>query len=584
MLRNKATKALLLLLATAMSLSPAQAGVMLQGFYWETGTPAEGSWWRHLAHHGPEMRNAGVTAIWIPGPQKGSSGGYSMGYDPYDWYDLGSKDQMGSISTRFGNKEELLAMIAILHRQGIDTYADCVVNHRGGGSNHGYDYSSLRGSEALGRFPMSRRDFNDPYAQGEWDREVGGGRDINHHEPYVRDGLHKWIRWFDNQTGVDGYRLDAAKHMDPWFTEGLLYQVQEGNYKSRKDRYVVSEYYDGNPNTLGWYVGQTKRRTAVFDFGLRYNIKDVVHGNGYTDIRKVLHHLTDYEMSSPFINNHDTFQRGNGSDIYWRGNMAHCFILTMPGYPCLYYLDLYDSRQWIRPFLRTLMWVHTFQAHGDFITRYADGDLLVNERSGNLITGINDNGNDWRTTWVPTNFGPNAWLHDFSGIGPDKWTNAQGWVEISVPPNGYVNYGRAFSGSVPNPGARRTIQEYEAAPDMDLPRAGEFWGPPIRFASNKGEPIYVDLYLGDKSVEGNVAIFDQNGRLLTHAKGRNGHVYTSFYNPPQDGWYQVRVALTQTGQNKRSNYFLKTSYMGPWQFPATTPPINNSDPNLPSLR
>jgi alpha-amylase len=570
-----------LIVAGFFAASPALAGIMIQGFYHEPKT-ANRSWWRHLIDLAPSLRTAGVTAIWIPSPCKGASGGFSSGYDPYDLYDLGSKDQMSVVNTRFGSKEELLAFIGICHRMGLDVYSDIVVNHRGGGQQGGYAYDP-KGSEGPGRLPMSPRDFHHG-GYGDWHKEVGGGRDLKQEEPYVRDGLFRWIRWFDNQTGVDGYRIDAAKHMDPSFIEGLLYHAQEGNYKSRKKRFAVSEFFDGNPAVLGNYIDRTRRRTAVFDFGLRYNIKDVVHGNGYEDIRSVLFHLKDYDLSVPFINNHDTFQRGNGDDIYWRGNLAYCMILTQPGYPCVYYLDMLDSRGWVRPYLRTLMWVNTFLAHGKMITRWADGDLLINERQGNLITGMNDNSHSWRTAWVKTDFGGHVRLHDYSGSGQDKWTNQHGWVEINVPPNGYVNYGRAFQGNSPNPGARRTFQEYEGASDMDIRAAGEWWGKPIRFVAEKGQPIYIDLHLSEKSVEGHIALFDDKGKLLNHVKGNKGHVYTSFYNPPKNGWYQVRVGLTQSGQNKRSNFHLKTSYMAPWGFPGNYPAHNNTDPHLPPLK
>lgn len=576
------TKLGLLALSGLIVATPAMAGILLQGFEHEPHNPGPGSYWQHLAELTPELKTAGITAIWIPSPAKGASGGFSSGYDPYDLYDLGSKDQRSTIPTRFGTKEDLLAMIAVCHRLGVQIYSDCVVNHRGGGDNGGYDYRP-RGSEGMGRLPMSRRDFNDPYAGGDWHKEVGGGRDLNQNEPYVRDGLQRWIRWFDNQTGVDGYRLDAAKHMNPYFIEGLLYQVQEGNYKNAGDRFVVSEFFDGNPYILGDYINQTKRRTSVFDFGQRYNTVRLAHAGGYGDIRSLLFHLKDYEKSVTFLNNHDTFGRGNGDDLYYRGNLAHAIMLAFPGYPTVFYPDLLDSRGYIRPYLRTLMWINTFLAHGRMIERWADGDLLIIERQGNLIAGFNDAGNTWRSAWVKTDFGANQHLHDFSGIAPDVYTNGDGYAYIAVPPNGYVNYGRAFTSGFPAPAPKRTIQEYEAEGDMDLRPAGEFWGETIRFAADFGQPIFLDVYFKDSSVEGSVALFDHNGKLLNTASGK-GHVYTSYLNPPNQGWYQVRVALKETGQGKRSGYFLKTSYMGSPFFPRQRPAFGNTDANLPPLK
>ena len=38
-----------------------------------------------------------------------------MGYDPYDYYDLGEFDQKGSVATWFGPKADLLALIEAAH-------------------------------------------------------------------------------------------------------------------------------------------------------------------------------------------------------------------------------------------------------------------------------------------------------------------------------------------------------------------------------------------------------------------------------------------------------------------------------------
>jgi alpha-amylase len=54
------------------------------------------------------------------------------GYDVYDLYDLGEFDQKGSISTRWGPKEDLQALIAAARDVGIGIYWDAVLNHKAG--------------------------------------------------------------------------------------------------------------------------------------------------------------------------------------------------------------------------------------------------------------------------------------------------------------------------------------------------------------------------------------------------------------------------------------------------------------------
>jgi glycosidase len=85
--------------------------------------------WEEITRQMPEIAEAGYTSLWLPPPTKGSSG-YSAGYDVWDPFDLGDKDQRGTIRTRYGSKEELLRMVETAHRFGIRVYFDNIMNHR----------------------------------------------------------------------------------------------------------------------------------------------------------------------------------------------------------------------------------------------------------------------------------------------------------------------------------------------------------------------------------------------------------------------------------------------------------------------
>ena len=558
-------------------------GVMLQGWYWDS--PVGEEWWNKLSKMAPQFREWGITGIWLPAFTKGASGGYSSGYDPYDFYDLGSQDQRGTIPTKWGHKRDLLKMISILHANGIDAYADIVPNHRSGGTKAGYEYKDLRGSEAVGRFTMAPWDFHPKDWHGDWYEAVAGLPDINQDLPYVRDGFFKWIRWFDKQTGVDGYRIDAVKHMKPEFTEGLLYQVQEGMGQSR---FSVGEFYDGNPNTLQWWVNANRGRSSVFDFTLFFQLLSMAHGNGYYDMRNLRNRFYDDRHSVTFCNSHDTFRRANGLHLYNRSNLAYAFILAAPGYPCVYWQDLFDDNGNVRQFMVNLIWIHHMMARGAGIERYADEDLYVLEREGNLLAGYNDNTGSWKHAWVRTHFGPNVRLHDYAGDVGDVWTNQHGWARIAVPPNGYVMYGRdGLQGKQPNPPVRRTSQEFEAEKDMDMRPAGEWWSEPTPFTSEANEPVHIDVWLKDTSKVAHVALFDDQGNRINHARGK-GHVYFSVNRPSKRGWYYVRVGLEQGqgqgGQSARSGYFLKIKYQGPREDVGHMPNVTNFQtlPLLPS--
>lgn len=127
-------------------------GVMLQAFYWDCPR-AEGKefkWWDHVRAQIPALAQAGFTSLWLPPAHKAANlGGPSMGYDPYDYYDLGEFDQKGGVPTWFGTEQELLALIETAHQHGMTVLADMVINH-----NSGADATELIPSPAncAGRF------------------------------------------------------------------------------------------------------------------------------------------------------------------------------------------------------------------------------------------------------------------------------------------------------------------------------------------------------------------------------------------------------------------------------------------------
>jgi alpha-amylase len=565
---------LLLALPTSARAQPQDdvSGVMLQGWYWDqpTTTDRDNDWWGHLSELTPQLREMGFTAILMPPPCKAAGGGFSSGYDIYDFYDLGSQDQRGTIPTKWGWKENMLSFISTAHANGIDVYADIVPNHRSGGGDGGYRYDSLAGSETTGRFTMAPWDFNHG-GQGEWDMDVGGLRDISQNVPYVRDGLFQWIRWFDKQTGVDGYRIDAAKHMDPGFIEGLMWQVQDG---LGQGSFAFGEFYDANPNTLQHYVDRTQGRSSVYDFTLFFQLLDMAHGGGYYDMRGLRNRFWDTRHSVTFVNTHDTFRRANGLHIYQRTHLAYAVIMAFEGYPLVYWQDLFDDNGDLRQWLANLVWIHHHLAKGNQIERWADQDLYILEREGNLLAGLNDDNHNWRSAWVRTSFGPNQRLHDYAlGVG-DIWTNDQGWAYVSVPPGGYVMYGRTHhQGHVPSPPARRTTQEYEGAADMDLRPAGEWWSEPLAFTAQQGTDVWVNLYLEDRSLTAHVAIFDKDGNRLNHARGAGGHVYFPLRSVSATDWYYVRIGLEegQAAGGARTDYFLELDYEGPRTHPGPPP-------------
>jgi alpha-amylase len=103
--------------------------VLLQGFWWDFRNDNYPSGWaNYLTDMAPRLREMGVEAVWIPVSSKNANP-FSVGYSPFDHYDLGDKFQKGRLKTTFGDKDEFLRMVAVLHANGIDVIQDVVLNH-----------------------------------------------------------------------------------------------------------------------------------------------------------------------------------------------------------------------------------------------------------------------------------------------------------------------------------------------------------------------------------------------------------------------------------------------------------------------
>ena len=90
-----------------------------------------GTSWSEINNRIPELSEAGWTALWLPPPFKAGSQ-YSVGFDTFDRFDLGRKNQMGGVSTLYGTESELLELISTAHRFGLRVYFDNVMAHNGG--------------------------------------------------------------------------------------------------------------------------------------------------------------------------------------------------------------------------------------------------------------------------------------------------------------------------------------------------------------------------------------------------------------------------------------------------------------------
>jgi alpha-amylase len=550
-------------------------GVMLQAVFKQPNghtvpSPYDGNrrvpwWWDHLASQANALRQAGFTAVWLPPAVKTNAGAFpgADGYGPFDDYDLGSKDQYFSTPTRYGSREQLQRCAAIMRANGLDIYLDVVTHHRNGGNNFVYRYPGAGGTPRSGRFPKDPLCFfpnvpRDPIA-GPVGDDFGFGDELAplnaRPKNYVRDGLIDALDWQTRAVDAQGYRVDDTKGLAVGFVHALL------ESKAMRGKFAVGEYFDGNPDTLNWWVWNSgmNGRASTFDFGTRFALAGMCNNAGRWDMGQ-LDHLgfagRDPGHAVTFVENHDT---DLNSPVVRNKLLGYAYILTAEGYPCVYYKDYATDAgcYGMRDRLANLVWIHEHLANGATDFRWKDFQFVVYERlaAPNLLVGLNNDPTGWKTVTVQTAVGSHVPLHDYAGNAGDVWTDADGRVTIGIPPNadgrGYVCYSRTGLDAPNRVDRHATTQVFECAADLDL-------GPAIA---------------GETTTVGRVWC-DAGARIALRPEPQPPHLTFSITDPSRDevalqsgaghaarrGWHTVRVASSGSADTP---FTLAVTYTAP---------------------
>lgn len=417
---------LIALLSCFLIVLNARSQIIMQAFYWDY--PMGGDWWSTIETKVPDWKAAGITDIWLPPAQKSDGGKFSMGYNPYDYHDLGQYDQKQTIETRAGSYSELKDLIDTAHQFEMGVYADIVLNHNSGGelewnvftnSNTWTSFNTMSG-----KFPRSYNDFHPNLDCGNDSGIFGGFPDLAHCKSYVQDWLWKRddsvAKFYKNDVQFDGWRFDYVKGFEGWVVKDWVDSV---------GGFAVGEYWDSNKYLLNDWVNSTGGRASAFDFSLYYAMDEAFDGNNLHRLSNAGLISINPQKSVTFVANHDT-------DIIWKKNMAYAYIFTHEGVPTLFYSDY---EQWLdKDRLINLMWIYNNKAKGSTSTLFVDNDELIDQRNGSpglVVYFNNSSGNKYR--WVKTKWA-NTELKDYTGhLNYTKWTNGSGWVELGAPGDEY---------------------------------------------------------------------------------------------------------------------------------------------------
>ncbi len=364
------------------------------------------------------IKGLGATAVWVGPvfknkPVQGSPGQESAGYHGY-WI-----TDFTRVDPHFGTNADFKALVEAAHARGLKVYMDIIANHtadviqyreQGGPVPYAYrsraDYPYARkggvngpainpgfasdeDSSAANFAKLTDPTFaytpyvpageehvkvpewlNDPAYYhnrgnttftGESSRfgDFVGLDDLFTEHPRVRAGMIAIYRQWIEDFGIDGYRIDTARHVDPGFWQAFIPPMLEAaKAKGIPNFTIFGEVAREEPGN--GYIAQYTRRDgypAVLDFAFQGSVRAALGaGKGTSVLAELFDGDVLYEggekaaLAMPtFLGNHDmgrfsTLIRHDrpgisAAELEARVRLAHVMLLTLRGAPVIYYGD-----------------------------------------------------------------------------------------------------------------------------------------------------------------------------------------------------------------------------------------------------
>ncbi len=430
--------------ATPLDLSTMDNGnrAMMQTFYWDV--EPRGDWWNLTATKLADWKTHGINRIWLPPATKGQSGGYSMGYDPSDYFDFGEYNQHGTVETRFGSRAELENLITKAHENGLEVIADIVIGHNSGG---GSEYNTTRGKDTWTLFNEANGNASGKFNRSQWDfhpndyhccdeaADFFSEQDLCHHKEYVQNWLWKSdesvAKYYKNTMKFDGWRFDYVKSFGAWVVKDWMASV---------GGFAVGEYWDGDAQKLKQWVDGSG--VPAFDFACFYKLEQALDKNNMRHLMNTQMLRTIYpDKAVTFASNHDTEKDKNADNVISQEKklLAYAYILTHSGYPTIFISD-YENEKF-KAKLQNLLLIHRSLAVGEEKFYLASDTEFVDFRLGDakspgLMLFLNS-GSQPATRTIPTHW-KNKVLIDYTNQSTVRpITDSNGNVTITVGANSY---------------------------------------------------------------------------------------------------------------------------------------------------
>jgi len=285
----------------------------------------------------------GVTGIWLmpifPSPSY-------HGYDVTDYR---------AINPDYGSMADFRALISAAHARGIKVIIDFVGNHTS--DQHPWFQASADNSSKRNWYLWNS---NQPNYQGPWGQQVwhernnsyyygifwGGMPDLNFKNLEVTNEIKNTVRFWYEEIGVDGFRIDAVKH---WIEEGSQQENTVATLAWWRSFFAFQKQINPALMTVGeaWTSTQNvapysdHRLDYCFEFDLSYAIIDAINNrnaNGLANKMNEINNTYERGQYGTFITNHDQDRSFSQFGLNTnKAKLAASLLLSLPGVPYLYY-------------------------------------------------------------------------------------------------------------------------------------------------------------------------------------------------------------------------------------------------------
>ncbi|MFC4986173.1 alpha-amylase family glycosyl hydrolase [Salinicoccus siamensis] len=194
--------------------------------------------------------------------------------------------------------------------------------------------------------------------------------DIDYDHPDVKEEMIGWGRWLTDTLNVDGFRLDAVKHIDSTFIAEFIEALEA---HADRDLYFFGEFWNPDVEAKEGFLKDVEFDIDLFDVKLHYNLFEAANEYEGYDLTQIFDGTLVQEdpwNTVTFVDNHDT-QPGESLESFiddWFKQSAYALILLREdGFPCVFYGDYYgmDGEEGVGELIDPLLYARHNKALGE---------------------------------------------------------------------------------------------------------------------------------------------------------------------------------------------------------------------------